>query len=418
MEGSEDLKNKMSYAKRLIGNINLEAENLQIEIGKSHFSDLESLADDYGWVGKGFKVILNKPTIKDSLRHGGVSDLLIGNGNVQGLEVFDEPDRNVLSHLLTKQYQRSLPIFDAVKKGELEQYDDVSIGVVKGVVLGGVIGLGLDFIGVKGTLPEMLARMGPATLESSAISHEVERGKDRAPKTGLEKIVVAIKELPQDTVNIVKRMPGGFYQGINLYGWIDRLRGRTQEYNHSTTTELWSAAQESGPYRGLIGLSALKTAEPHLKSIFEGSSRSVTSSYHALHYVLESLLVFWVNTGNNVQGGWAVYKNFKKELQSKRAAIKKTVSDPFQLANIIVCSTWYGTELYLRSKGMAPEQFGNIGAALESAALSCDTAVAGQVAKPLAYAFLIIPAKYSVTDRNLRKLANQYGSNYFVRPSK
>ena len=408
----------MPYTKRLIGNINPEAEKLQIEVGKSHLSDLEHLADDYGWVGKGFKVILNKPAIKDSLRHGGVNGLLIGNDRVQGLEVFDEPDRNVLSHLLTKQYQRSLPIFDAVKKGELEQYDDVSIGVIKGVVLGGVIGLGLDFIGVKGTLPEMLARMGPATLESSAISHEVEKGKDRATRTGLEKMVLAIKELPQDTVNIVRRMPNGLYQGINLYEWLDRLRGRSHESNHSTTTELWSEAQESGPYRGLIGLSALKTTEPHIKSMLDGSSRLVTSSYHAVHYALESLLVFWVNTGNNVQGGWAVYKNFKEELQNKRGAIKKIVSDPFQLANIIVCSTWYGTELYLRSQGMAPEQFGNIGAALESTALSCDTAVAGQVAKPLAYAFLIIPARYSVTDINLRKLANQYGSNYFARASK
>ena len=80
---------KMSYSKRLIGNINPEAEKLQIEVGKSHFSNLESLAADYGWVGKGFKVILNKPTIKDSLRHGGVSSLLIGNDSVQGLEVFD-----------------------------------------------------------------------------------------------------------------------------------------------------------------------------------------------------------------------------------------------------------------------------------------------------------------------------------------
>ena len=206
----------MSYTKKLIGNINPEAEKLQIEIGKSHFSDLERLAGDYGWVGKGFKVILAKPVVNSALKNN-VNGLLVNGDGVQGLEIFDEPDRNVLSHLLKRQYHRSLPIFDAVQKGELEQYDDVSIGVVKGVVLGGVIGLGLDFIGVKGTLPEMLARMGPATLESSAISHEVERGKDRAPKTGLEKIVVAIKELPQDTVNIVKRMPGGFYQGINLY---------------------------------------------------------------------------------------------------------------------------------------------------------------------------------------------------------
>ena len=397
----------MPYTKKLIGNINPEAEKLEIKVGKSHFSDLELLVKDYGWVGKGFKVILNKPAVRDSLRHGGVSDLLIGNGNVQGLEVFDEPDRNVLVHLLAKQHGRSLPIFYAAQKGELDTYDNVSIGVIKGVLIGGAVGAMLDGMHLTGPIPEMIARLGPGALESSGISHEVEKGKASkgTDKNLAEKVVQAFKETPKDVVGIVKRVPGGVYDGVNLYGWIDKLRGIRRQNGDSTNTETWSTAQESGPYRGVLGLLFLKPMQGYVPT--------------PLYNALESLGVFWVNTGNNVQGVLAVYNSLKENSKTKMEALKKTVSDPFQLANILVCSVWYGGELALRSQGIRMEEYwGNLGAGLESAALSCDTAVAAQVAKGISYVQLIVPAKFSVTDRNLRKLGNRYGSDYFIRASR
>ena len=149
-----------------------------------------------------------------------------------------------------------------------------------------------------------------------------------------------------------------------------------------------------------------------MRPIAESSTAIAGTSYKALYTALESLGVFWVNTGNNVQGAEAVYKELKQSAIGRLDAAKKTVADPFQLANLIVCTAWYGSEVALRSNGIRMEEYlGNFGAGLESALLSCDTAVAAQVAKPIAYGQLIIPAKLSVTNRNLGLLAEKYDSN-------
>ena len=109
----------MSYAEKLIGNIDPEQENLQLQIDQSHLSNLEKLASDYGWVGNGVKIILEKPTINRVLQEMNVNGLLIGEDKIIGLDKLEEPERDVLYHLLKRQYERSLPIFNAAKKANL-----------------------------------------------------------------------------------------------------------------------------------------------------------------------------------------------------------------------------------------------------------------------------------------------------------
>lgn len=295
---------------------------------------------------------------------------------------------------------------------------------MKGVVLGGLVGFGLDRAGLHGPIPELIARLGPGALESSAIAHEVvgkeKTNGDKKEESGRldERVLSFTRELGNDAIKIGKRVPHGIYSAVNLGGWVDKARGRTLDTNHATNTEVWSDAQESGPYRGILGLAILKFADQYVRPIAESSSTVAGTSYKAFYNALESLGVFWVNTGNNVQGAVAVYKEIKQSAKGRLDAAKKTVADPFQLANIIVCTAWYGTEVALRSNGIRMEEYlGNFGAGLESALLSCDTAVAAQVAKPIAYAQLIIPARMSVRDKNLTILANQHGSPYFARTS-
>ena len=120
----------------------------------------------------------------------------------------------------------------------------------------------------------------------------------------------------------------------------------------------------------------------------------------------------------------AVYSRVKETTNSRLKAIREIVdprvADPFQLANVVIVGSFLAGRYVIREViGFKAEDYGgNRGAGIESEIQSCDTAVAGQVAKGIAYAQIIIPARISVTDRNLRKLANQYDSTYFHVPHK
>ena len=412
----------MSYQTKLVGQIDVE-QGLSIEINGRHFSSLDTLVDDYGWLGKGFKSILENTHINGILSDNGIGSLALDENGIQGLDNVAEPERKILEQILAKQYSRSQKLLTAAKSNELDQYDEVSWGVLKGVVLGAAIGGILDGAGLKGTGYQLIARLGPGALESSGISHQVLEKKGAKSPEELPWYGKAGRffwELGADSVEIVKRVPGGFYSAINVKdllgkgrnailpqsvnGKLDRILG-VKNRELETNTEIWSEAQEDAPYKGLIGIAVLKSVENCLPG--------------PLYNALESLAVFWVNTGNNVQGLNAVFKKLYNESPSyitsrpKKIleASKRLTSDPFQLANVIVCSAWYGAEVAIRSLGFRPEeQFGNLGAGLESAVLSMDTAAAAQIAKPIAYSQVVFAPKKDVSTPYLLNLARKYDS--------
>lgn len=349
---------------------------------------------------------------------------MLDENGIQGLNNVAEPERKVLEEILARQYSRSQELLRAAKSNELDQYDDVSWGVLKGVALGAAVGGMLDIAGLKGTAFQLIARLGPGALESSGISHQVLEKKGAKSLEELPWYGKAGRffwELGTDSVEIIKRVPGGVYSAINvkdllgkgrnailpqsINGKLDGILGVNSNRELETNTEIWSKAQEDAPYKGLIGIAVLKSVENYLPG--------------ALFNILESLAVFWVNTGNNVQGLNAVFKKLYQELPGYITSRPKKIleaskglsSDPFQLANVIVCSAWYGGEVVIRSFGFRPEeQFGNLGAGLESAVLSMDTAVAAQIAKLIAYSQVVAAPKKDVSTPYLLDLARKYNS--------
>ena len=317
----------------------------------------------------------------------------------------------IIEELVKRQYARRHKIFEAARNNELEEYDNVSWGVIKGVAMGAAVGGALDIAGLEGTVYQLIARLGPGALDSSGIAHQVlaETGeKSLEELTFFGKGKRFFWELGLDSYEIIKRVPGGFYSAVNVGGWSDRLlrRNKTQqEGTLETKTQVWSEAQEDAPYKGLIGIAILKSIESYVP--------------RALYIPLESLAVFWVNTGNNVQGAWAVakdiYKNSPDYTTSRVKKVVKTTktlaSDPFQLANMLVAVTFLSGEVALRSYGFRPEEaFGNLGAGLESAFLSMDTAFAAQFAKPLAYGQVVGAARKDVSTPYLLHLAREYNA--------
>jgi len=401
----------LSYRTRLVGNIDIEQEAVSIEVNPEHFSSLDTLVDDYGWLGKGFKSILENPHISGILSDNGVESLGLDENGVHGLEKISQPEREIIELLLTRQYGRSQKLFEAAKSEELENYDNVSWGVIKGVTMGAAVGGVLDIAGLEGTVYQLIARLGPGALESSGIAHQVlaERGEKSLEELTLYgKGKRFLRELGIDSKEIIKRVPGGFYSAVNVGGWADRLlrRNKTQqEGTLETNTQVWSEAQENAPYKGLIGIAILKSTESYIP--------------RALYTPLESLAVFWVNTGNNVQGAWAVAKDIYKNSPDYTASkvkkgantIKELLSDPFQLANAWVAVIFLSGEVVARSYGFKPEEaFGNLGAGLESAFLSMDTAFAAQFAKPIAYTQVVTMPKIDVSTPRLMDLARKYKS--------
>lgn len=231
-------------------------------------------------------------------------------------------------------------------------------------------------------------------------------------------------ELLIDAKNISKRLPLGFVKAANIYRWMDRLRGAEFEKDTRTNTQVWADAQESGPYRGLMGLGSLKVMDYYTRQFVNSLPEPIPSVYNAVYNFLVSLAKVWINSGNNAQGIGKVYKKEKDSSDNpswygkKFGAFKKTASDPFQLNQMIICTSWLLVAYYMEVNGLAAEKLeiggvklGNIGAAAQSAWQSTDTGWSAILVQPLIYAQLIAPAKYSASSRNLMKLAHQYGAD-------
>lgn len=419
----------MSYVTRLIGTIEPGIEDSEgglvlpdIVITEAHILDPTKLREDYGTLGKGLEHIVLNPHVNQILVQGNASDVVVSADAVSGLNHAPDAERNVVQALLTRQYDRSKMIYRLASNEELQDYDNVTKGVFKGTALGALVGTALN--GVQNTLGltgsgqiglELIARAGPGLAEAAAISHEVNVKKGDGEESEMKHlghlIVESAKEFPKDSIAIArasvdKRL---WYDAVNIGGWVDKSRGNKSRQVREGYTEEWAEAQESGPARGLIALGVLKGIKKAYPALDENPALRV--AYGAA----EALAVFWVNTGNNVQGGWSVYKKCVNDAKAAgsaepwKAGAREYLGDPFQVANLIVCTAWYATEATLRSAGFRPEeQFGPLGAALESSILSWDTAVAAQLSKPLSNYLVVRPARKSVRPSNLMNLALEH----------
>jgi len=234
--------------------------------------------------------------------------------------------------------------------------------------------------------------------------------------------------LAVDTKNIIKRSPAGLYKAINVCYWIDKwvLKKEIKLDDEATNTKVWSDAQESGPWRGLIALGGLKYADflirgsEEMPGIYDSFMNGdlETATYALAAGVVLGLSKFWVNTGNNVQGMYAVYRRYFKECESeskwekRKYAWKKLMDDGFQKAQGYICTGIFGFATGLEWLGLQAEKLnifgtalGNTGATAQSAAQSGDTAYSALIAKPVIKNKLTKPARKSVSDLDLMQLA-------------
>lgn len=419
----------MSYVTRLIGTIEPGIKDSEeklvlpdIIINKEHILDSTKLREDYGTLGKGLEHIVSNPEINQILVQGNTSDIIVSVDAISGLDNASDAERNVAQTLLTRQYDRSKMLYRLASNKELQDYDNITKGVFKGTALGAIMGTVLNSVqntlvltGVSQIGLELVARAGPGLAEAASISHEFNVKENKIQESEIKHLghllVESAKEFPKDSVIIAKLSVDKnlWYNAINIGGWIDKIRGKESRHIRDSYTEEWAKAQESGPARGLIALGVLKGIKESYPALDENPALRI--AYGAV----EALAVFWINTGNNVQGGWSVYKkcvNDAKAIGSTepwKAGAREYFGDPFQVANLIVFSVWYATEVTLRSIGLRPEeQFGLLGASLESSILSWDTAVVAQLSKPLINYLIIRPAKKSVKPSNLMNLALEH----------
>lgn len=232
-----------------------------------------------------------------------------------------------------------------------------------------------------------------------------------------------------DAKHIIRRMPAATIRAVDIGYWFERfvLRKEITE-NFKTDNQRWADAQESGPYRGLIALGALKYLDsvigPEQTQSFVDSVMS--GNYEAAAYTIAigvaiGTAKFWINTGNNVQGIYAVYNKYYNESTAKtkwgkrKDAWKHLYDDAFQKAQIWICSGIYGIANGLEFAGLQAEKlFGNIGAAAQSAGQSGDTAYSALAAKRFVKNKLLKPAEKSFSDFELMVLADKYGSEYVM----
>lgn len=228
---------------------------------------------------------------------------------------------------------------------EINNYRKIMWGALAGIAAGVAVGYGIDHLGKQGIGWEITARGVPAVLEATGIL------------------------LP---------FAKNFYH---------RIRGTASE----TPTETWAIDQFRGPLEGIAML-----------ALGEVTGLNEFPWYKAT-------AVFWMNTGNNVIGAWSTFmRNFyytageytqhlgKRLQQEARVftdlftlegrkrfdeSIKAYWQDKFQSSNALVAGVWYISEHVLRGFGVVPEKLSNLGAAVESGLLSCDTAVAAKAAQ-------------------------------------
>ena len=316
----------------------------------------------------------NKGEFKFNLAHG-------FHGN--GFESLDQRTKVFLKrweaeYLPTyKQYREHLDQHD-----EIKNYRHVMLGALRGVTAGAFVGAGVDglscLLDSHGIYWEIGARALPALLEAEEIARPFAR------------------------------------RGLD---WTKYKTGKSvQKPKPFTPTEIWSLTQLAGP---LIGFGMLIAGEQ--TGLNENPAYKATA-------------VVTVNTGNNVIGSGSSYVHFYRDarktrldgddffylsykpqatklrdrvdnriyaLAQKHNLVKKIINnlgdvylslcnfwtDSFQSSNVVVASSWLGTEMVLRYFGIAAEnvQFagcfgGKTLAAIESGLLSCDTAAAAKTA--------------------------------------
>ena len=408
----------MQNNSKLIGAIDPGAE-LLVTISQRHRSDLETLTGDYGWVGEGLKPAFGNSYIVGILDNHRVDTVILGPQGINFKDAFGnnvtlpEPEQRVLEDILLPQYSRSVGLVDVVRKGEFERYANVGRGAFKGLGAGIAIASIMDLFGLRGAVPETFSRLIPGILESSSLSNQVQKERNESTNTGLaSKIKSYVLELASDARHLPKRVPRNLYNAINLFGLVDRVRGKEgSNYHSASQTDLWSVAQESAPYRGAAFMLALGYSP-------------FRHAYNFLYGVADSLAVFWINSGNNVQGSAAVYSSVYKNLSGKTSSAARNAqkafgelwSDPFQRANIIGCAVWLGGVELLRLNGiMLEEYFGrigmsNLGAAAEAAAIGVDTVAIALGARWMEHRRVVDLPKWELNPGNLLYLAHKYHS--------
>ncbi len=410
---------------KFIGGIDPDKE-LSLRIWHENFSDLETLVHEYGWVGQGFAQLIGNKHIRDILKRNGIEELTIDQDGVHGLENAPESERLVLKEVLTAQYRRSEGLVAAVKRDDFTHLDAVNGAVMKGLVVGMGVASALDVAGLNNTLTVMASRGLPGLLEASSVSHYVLEKEVKDRKGNLaQKSMSYAAEIGLDLALIAKRAPAALYEAINLGNWANKARKKVfpKKANESferalgiksntlpTMTHLWSEAQESAPYRGMMGIASLG----YLNGIVNG----------VVYKFLDFVTVFWVNSGNTIQGSVAVYSNISKNLPDAAAsrwhktkeAFKALYADPFQRANLIVTPLWFAGIFALHSYGFNLQaHFGNLGAALEASLIGVDTAVAAKFAKEGEHYNFTVAPYLSVSNPKLLYLAKEHGANELIR---
>ncbi len=401
----------------LIGKIDPALDDLVLSFTPVHFSDItllkksKQLRDDYGWIGEGYKKIFANPHIRQLMRTTGVPlkdiTLTIGKDGVKGLDHIPEPERKVLEEILNNQFYHSNTLLTTVRNKDFERYDSVTSGAAKGLSFGVVIAGILDVLGLHGLGPELVARICPAIYEAEGVNHILEKnGTKRHGSKLIKNVRTAVYEMPSDIYRMTINIPAGLYSAINIGGLVDKILGRNTYEMHTSTdsTEvLWAKEGKSAPYRGSGFLTLL---------------RLFNIPIEWLHTMLESAAVFSINSGLNVQGVAAVYKDIFKKLPDKSSSIarksydafKKTMSDPFQAANVAACVLWAAGEVAMRSYGFRPEEYGNIAVAVEAGFIGANTVFAALLAKQFVRYNVVEKPNYNVSTLHLMHLARKYGS--------
>ncbi len=430
----------MDYTTSLIGKIDPSKEGLpDLQITEEHIRNPISLQEDYGLIGKGLEIIISNDSVRRILSKQEL--FIVSAESVEGLEKLTQEEMHFVSHLLRLQHERSSRTYKLATNEDFTDYDNVTKGVIKGIILGSVIGgilncaqyfCDLTNIGkysaqyfngkindMSKIFADMIARAGPALAESVSIDHEVntkiksqtgEEIRDETKEKQKNLLLKSLREIPEDSVQLAKASVDRslWYETINILGILDKIRGRYEDKEQiKTNTKRWAYAQRTAPGRGLLSYGGLKV----IREYFKGSI-SDDPNLKFGYDLLEAFAVVWINTGNNIQGSFDVYKNCVNDAKLKNSPSPKLdgfldfIADPFQFSNLIVSSTWLFTESILRSYGIrAEDSLGSLGAGLESAFLSCDTAVAGILAKPIAKAQILIPARYTTSKYYLSNLA-------------
>ena len=154
---------QMSYQAALIGEIDIEGENIgTLELGPA--DSLEDLTRRYGLIGRGFDTIFHDPTISAILQKHDVGSIQVSNDNVYGLDNLPASTQNVLTRLLQAQYERSERMYETAQRSELEELDAVALGVAKGVGLGGIPAVWFDALGYANIFTELASREGPGLI--------------------------------------------------------------------------------------------------------------------------------------------------------------------------------------------------------------------------------------------------------------